>query len=175
MISLEGLVKNLIFPPSETPKANKVKDEDYTFYNEGVFVGYRHFDSKNLEVSFPFGFGLSYTDFEYGPMKAQIENDTINISLNIKNVGEFPGKEVVQFYTEKRNSTIERPLQELKSFAKTKLLKNSENDQISVKIPIKELSYWDEKINGWSLEKGGYKIKAGGSSRNIRQILEVNL
>ena len=175
MITLEGLVKNLIFPPSETPKANKVKDEDYTFYNEGVFVGYRHFDSKNLEVSFPFGFGLSYTDFEYGPMKAQIENDTINISLNIKNVGGFPGKEVVQFYTEKRNSTIERPLQELKSFAKTKLLKNSENDQISVKIPIKELSYWDEKINGWSLEKGGYKIKAGGSSRNIRQILEVNL
>ena len=175
MITLEGLVKNLIFPPSETPKANKVKDEDYTFYNEGVFVGYRHFDSKNLEVSFPFGFGLSYTDFEYGPMKAQIENDTINISLNIKNVGEFPGKEVVKFYTEKRNSTIERPLQELKSFAKTKLLKNSENDQISVKIPIKELSYWDEKINGWSLEKGGYKIKAGWSSRNIRQILEVNL
>lgn len=175
MITLEGLVKNLIFPPSETPKADKVKDEDYTFYNEGVFVGYRHFDSKNLEVSFPFGFGLSYTNFEYSPMKMEIKNDTINISLNIKNVGEFPGKEVVQFYSEKRNTTINRPSQELKSFAKTRLLKNGENDQISVKIPIKELSYWNEKINDWSLEKGGYKIKSGGSSRNIRQVLEVNL
>ena len=175
MITLEGLVKNLIFPPSETPKADKVKDEDYTFYNEGVFVGYRHFDSKNLEVSFPFGFGLSYTNFEYSPMKMEIKNDTINISLNIKNVGEFPGKEVVQFYSEKRNTTINRPSQELKSFAKTRLLKNGENDQISVKIPIKELSYWNEKINDWSLEKGRYKIKAGGSSRNIRQVLEVNL
>ena len=92
MITLEGLVKNLIFPPSETPKADKVKDEDYTFYHEDVFVGYRHFDSKNLDVSFPFGFGLSYTDFEYGPMEAQIKNDTINISLNIKNIGEFPRK-----------------------------------------------------------------------------------
>jgi beta-glucosidase len=108
-------------------------------------------------------------------MEAQIENDTINISLNIKNVGEFPGKEVVQFYTEKRNSTIERPLQELKSFTKTKLLENNESTDISVKIPIKELSYWNETINDWSLEKGVYKIKVGESSRSIRQVLEVNL
>ena len=175
MITLEGLVKNLIFPPSETPKADKVKDEDYTFYHEDVFVGYRHFDSKNLEVSFPFGFGLSYTNFEYSPMKLKIKNDTINISLNIKNIGIFPGKEVVQFYTEKVNSTIKRPTQELKSFAKTKLLENNESIIISVKIPIKELSYWNETINDWSLEKGVYKIKVGESSRSIRQVLEVNL
>ena len=175
MITIEGLVKNLIFPPSETPKAHKVKDEDYTFYHEDVFVGYRHFDSKNLSVSFPFGFGLSYTDFEYGPMEAKIKNDTINISLDIKNIGASPGKEVVQFYTEKVNSTIKRPTQELKSFAKTKLLENNESINISVKIPIKELSYWNETINDWSLEKGEYNIKVGGSSRNISQILKINL
>ena len=175
MITIEGLVKNLIFPPSETPKADKVKDEDYTFYHEDVFVGYRHFDSKNLSVSFPFGFGLSYTDFEYGPMEAKIKNDTINISLEIKNIGASPGKEVVQFYTEKVNSTIKRPTQELKSFAKTKLLENNESINISVKIPIKELSYWNETINDWSLEKGEYNIKVGGSSRNISQILKINL
>ena len=175
MITIEGLTKNLIFPPNETPKAYKVKDEDYTFYHEDVFVGYRHFDSKNLSVSFPFGFGLSYTDFEYGQMESQIENDTIHISLNIKNVGNFPGKEVIQFYTEKRNSTIKRPLQELKSFAKTKLLEINESINISVKIPIKELSYWNETINDWSLEKGEYNIKVGGSSRNISQILKITL
>jgi beta-glucosidase len=175
MITIEGLVKNLIFPPSETPKADKVKDEDYTFYHEGIFVGYRHFDSKNLSVSFPFGFGLSYTDFEYGPMEVKIENDTINISLDIKNIGALSGKEVVQFYTEKLNSRIKRPTQELKSFAKTKLLKNNESINISVKIPIKELSYWNETINDWSLEKGEYNIKVGGSSRNISQILKITL
>ena len=175
MITIEGLIKNLIFPPSETPKIDKVKDEDYTFYHEGIFVGYRHFDTKNLAVSFPFGFGLSYTDFEYGPMEAKIENDTINISLNITNVGEFPGKEVVQFYTEKVNSTIKRPFQELKSFTKTKRLENDETIDISVKIPIKELSYWNETINDWSLEKGEYNIKVGGSSRSIKQTLKINL
>ena len=137
MITIEGLVKNLIFPPSETPKADKVKDEDYTFYHENVFVGYRHFDSKNLSVSFPFGFGLSYTDFEYGPMETKIENDTINISLNIKNIGAFPGKEVVKFYSEKLNSTIKRPSQELKSFAKT----NSSNSCIAFSnFPILNLA-----------------------------------
>jgi len=175
MITIEGLVKNLIFPPSETPKAHKVKDEDYTFYHEDVFVGYRHFDSKNLSVSFPFGFGLSYTDFKYSPMKLEIENDTINISLNIKNIGAFPGKEVVQFYTEKLNSIIKRPSQELKSFAKTKRLENNESINVSVKIPIIELSYWNETVNDWSLEKGEYNIKVGGSSRNISQILKISL
>ncbi len=175
MITIEGLVKNLIFPPSETPKAEKVKDEDYTFYDEDVFVGYRHFDTKDIAVSYPFGFGLSYTDFKYSPMKLKIEDDTINISLHIKNIGAFPGKEVVQFYTEKLNSTINRPSQELKSFTKTKLLKSGENDEISVKIPIKELSYWNETINDWSIEGGEYNIKAGGSSRNIRQVIEINL
>ena len=175
MITIEGLVKNLIFPPNEAPEKLKVKDEDYTFYDEGIFVGYRHFDSKNLSVSFPFGFGLSYTDFEYGPMKAKIENDTINISLNIKNIGEVSGKEVVQFYTEKINSTIERPLQELKAFAKTKLIKSGEDTRISVKIAIKELSYWDEKINNWSIENGSYTINAGASSRNIKQTLKISI
>ena len=76
---------------------------------------------------------------------------------------------------EKQNSTIERPLQELKSFAKTKLLENNESTDISVKIPINELSYWNESINDWSLEKGEYNIKVGGSSRNISQILKINL
>jgi beta-glucosidase len=175
MITIEGLVKNLIFPPNEAPEKLKVKDEDYTFYDEGIFVGYRHFDSKNLSVSFPFGFGLSYTDFEYGPMKAKIENDTINISLNIKNIGEVSGKEVVQFYTEKINSTIERPLQELKAFAKTKLIKSGEDTRISVKIAIKELSYWDEKINNWSIENGSYTINAGASSRNFKQTLKISI
>lgn len=175
MTTINGLVKDLIFPPSEAPEKLKVKDEDYTIYEEGIFVGYRHFDTKDIAVSFPFGFGLSYTDFEYGPMETKINNDTIHISLNIKNVGQFPGKEVVQFYSEKINSTIERPLQELKAFVKTKLLKSDEITRISVKIAIKELGYWDEKVNNWSIENGSYRIKVGGSSRNIKQTSKISL
>ena len=173
MITLEGMVKNLIFPPNETPKARKVKDEDYTIYEEGIYVGYRHFDKKNLEVSYPFGFGLSYTNFDYEMTEIDVKNDTINISLNIKNTGTIPGKEIIQFYIKKMNSKIDRPSQELKAFTKTKLIEPEAMERVSVKIPIKELSYWDEKKNDWALEKGSYNIKVGASSRDIRQIEEL--
>jgi beta-glucosidase len=101
------------------------------------------------------------------------KNDTINISLNIKNVGKVSGKEVVQFYTEKLNSKIHRPTQELKAFTKTKLIEPEAMERVSVKIPIRELSYWDEKKNDWALEKGSYNIKVGASSRDIRQIEQL--
>ena len=175
MITLEGMVKNLIFPPNELPEAQKIKDEDYTHYDEGVFVGYRHFDTKNIDVSYPFGYGLSYTDFEYEAMEVSLKNDTINIAVNIKNIGKVSGKEIVQFYTEKLNSEINRPTQELKAFTKTKRIESEAMERVFVKIPIKELSYWNEKKNDWALEKGSYNIKVGASSRDIRQIEQLKL
>ena len=175
MITLESMVKNLIFPPNELPEAQKVRDEDYTHYDEGVFVGYRDFDTKNIDVSYPFGYGLSYTDFEYQSMEVSLKNDTINIAVTIKNTVKFSGKEVVQFYTEKLNSEINRPTQELKAFTKTKRVESEAMERVFVKIPIKELSNWNEKKNDWALEKGGYYIKVGASSRDIRQVELLNL
>ncbi|MEO0570584.1 MAG: glycoside hydrolase family 3 C-terminal domain-containing protein [Bacteroidota bacterium] len=175
MMTMMGMLTGLVFPPEARVGEERVRDEDYTHYDEGIYVGYRHFDRSNMAVSYPFGFGMSYAEFEYGEMEVVAENDTINIALTVKNIGEMPGKEVIQMYTEKVNSTIDRPVQELKAFAKTRLLQPEAVDSISIQIPVKELRYWDEESNGWTLEKGGYQIKAGASSRDIRRTQEIAL
>ena len=174
-ITIQKLMMGLMFPPEERPDAEKVRDVDYTHYDEGVYVGYRHFDTKKVEVSYPFGYGLSYTDFTYSDLKVAVENDTIQVTVTIQNTGELSGKEVVQVYTEKVNSSIDRPIQELKAFAKTKMLASGESQTIVLEIPVEELRYWDEKMNGWNLEKGMYKMKIGASSRDIKVAQEVEL
>lgn len=175
MIRIETLLKNMIFPVRDRPESEKVRDEDYTYYDEGIYVGYRHFDKINMEVSYPFGYGLSYTNFEYKNMSVAIENDSVQLKFSIKNVGEVPGKEIVQVYTEKLYSNIDRPKQELKSFAKTRLLKPGEEENIFLQIPIRELRYWDEHTNSWSLELGAYNINTGASSRDIKQVVQIIL
>lgn len=159
----------------EKPEAEKVKNKDYTLYNEGIYVGYRHFDKANLEVSYPFGYGLSYTDFEFGAMDLTVENDTISVAVTVQNTGERAGKEVVQIYVSKPNSAIDRPNQELKAFAKTRSLEPSEIEEVVIRIPVSELRYWDEKNSVWALEKGGYSFAAGASSRDIRLTNEIEL
>ncbi|NKI31808.1 glycoside hydrolase family 3 C-terminal domain-containing protein [Croceivirga thetidis] len=173
--NMKDMMTTLLFPPEEKLEAAWVKDEDYTQYQEDIYVGYRHFDKSKMDVSYPFGYGLSYSDFEYGDVSVLTENDTINVSLTIKNIGEVAGKEVVQIYVEKLNSNIDRPIQELKGFIKTKLLQPEAIDSISVKIPVKELRYWNEKTDNWTLENGAYQIKVGSSSRDIRKTSELEL
>ena len=175
MWSLEGMIKNMIFPPNERPDAKKIKDEDYTYYDEGIYIGYRHFDKSDLNVSYPFGYGLSYTDFKYESMNVEVKNDTINIEITIKNIGNVPGKEIIQFYTEKLNSEIDRPIQELKAFIKTKIIEPNSVERASIQIPISELRYWNEANNDWSLERGTYLVKSGMSSRDIKLISNINL
>ena len=175
MWSLEGMIKNMIFPPNERPDAKKIKDEDYTYYDEGIYIGYRHFDKSDLNVSYPFGYGLSYTDFKYESMNVEVKNDTINIEITIKNIGSVPGKEIIQFYTEKLNSEIDRPIQELKAFIKTKIIEPNSVERASIQIPISELRYWNEANNDWSLERGTYLVKSGMSSRDIKLISNINL
>ncbi len=174
-LSAVGMLSGLVFPPEELPEDEKVRNEDYTYYDEGVYVGYRHFDKAGLEVSYPFGFGLSYSSFEYGPMELRMENDTIHVALTVQNTGQLPGKEVVQLYTEKVNSAIDRPLQELKAFTKTRSLEPEAVDSLWLRIPVKELQYWDENKNDWTLEKGKYNVRVGASSRDIRQSAEVEV
>jgi beta-glucosidase len=156
-------------------EAEKIKDKDYTRYEEGIYVGYRHFDKANLTVSFPFGYGLSYTRFELSNMKTTVANDTIAIQLTIKNSGERTGKEVIQFYASLPATTIDRPVRELKAFVKTSELQPGESIDITVTIPISELRYWDEATSGWKLEKGTYSIEAAFSSRDIRSTSTIEL
>ncbi|MCB0371650.1 MAG: glycoside hydrolase family 3 C-terminal domain-containing protein [Muricauda sp.] len=154
-------------------EADMIKNVDYTNYDEGIYVGYRHFDKAGLDVSYPFGYGLSYTQFEFGEMQLTHENDSLKIALPVTNIGAVPGKEVVQLYVGKPNSPIDRPEQELKAFAKTVPLQPSAVDTIKLVVPIKSLRYWDEKTASWQLEPGTYWIKVGNSSREIRSTSSV--
>ncbi len=159
----------------EKPEKERIRNKDYTYYEEGIYVGYRHFDKANVAVSYPFGFGLSYTRFEYSNINVTVNSDTVNISTDIKNIGDFSGKEVIQVYVAKPNSGIDRPVQELKAFAKTKKLEPGDSRTISMRIPVNELSYWDETNARWELERGNYEIRLGASSRDIMLVGEIDL
>ena len=175
---LEGIPfdpMSMFFTSNKKSEDEKIRNEDYTMYDEGIYVGYRHFDKAALEVSYPFGYGLSYTDFEFEAMETTVENDTITVSLSVKNTGMVKGKEVVQVYTSKINSTIDRANQELNGFVKTKTLRPQEVEKVTVKIPVSRLRYWDESKSKWVLEKGNYKIACGSSSRDIKDALEIQL
>ena len=174
-IKLEDMFIGMLLPPEERTESEKIRDEDFTYYEEGVYVGYRHFDKKQLEVSYPFGFGLSYTEFDFSDLRVSLDKDTLRLSTTVKNIGKLSGKEVVQVYIEKNNSLIDRPIKELKAFLKTDLLDVNEIQNIKMDIPINELSYWDESSGNWSFEKGDYKINIGTSSRDIRQTYQIEL
>ena len=165
----------LMMSDGPRPEDERVENEDLTKYEEGIYVGYRHFDTSELEVSYPFGYGMSYSSFEFGDMQVNEENDSIQVSLTVKNIGEIPGKEVVQVYTGKSDTKIDRPTKELKAFAKTSLLQPQSLDSINLIIPIKDLQYWNESTGQWELEKGMYSIQVGSSSRDIYLKEEIEL
>ena len=158
----------LMFDKKEKPLSEQTKNKDFTIYEEGLYVGYRHFEKEDIDTSYPFGYGLSYTNFDYSNIVAKNVNDTINISLDVKNTGNISGKEIVQIYFSKSNSSVDRPKKELKDFSKTKLLKSGEKAKVDFSLPISDLSYWDDEKNEWVIEKGNYEIFAGSSSSDIR-------
>ena len=166
---------DMLWGKDEKPEDEQEKDVDFTTYEEGIYVGYRHFDTQKLDVSYPFGYGLSYTDFSVSEVTASLENDMINVVATIQNIGTNAGKEVVQVYVAKPETTIDRAAQELKAFAKTSLLAPEASETLTFQIPVNELSYWNENTNNWSLESGTYRIKVGTSSRNIAQEVEITL
>jgi len=145
--------------------------DDNVFYDEGIFVGYRHFDTKSIEPLFPFGYGLSYTTFKYENIRVnteKISNDgKFNVSVDVTNSGGRTGAEIVQLYVQDVESSVERPLKELKRFKKIKL-KPEETKTIKFELGKKDLSFYDENHNGWKAEKGIFNILIGSSSRDIR-------
>jgi len=167
------IIGSIIGSSEEKPKEEQTKNIDFTIYEEGIYVGYRHFDKKDIDVSYPFGFGLSYTDFDYTDLKINKGKNVIKINIKITNVGLVPGKEVVQVYTSKSDSNIDRPIKELRTFDKTPSLDPGETIEINLNIPISEISYWDEENSNWKIEKGVYDILVGPSSRSIELIGQI--
>lgn len=168
-------IRSFLSGKKEKPEDKQVKNIDYTRYEEGIYVGYRYFDTKNINVSYPFGYGMTYTSFAYENMDVKVTGDTINISVKVKNTGDVAGKEVVEIYVSKPDSKIDRPVHELKTFAKTPLMSSGETAELKMSIPVRDLSYWNESTSGWTLEPGTYLINASSSSRDPKLSKEISL
>ncbi len=150
---------------------------DVVSYDEGILVGYRWFDTKDVEPFYPFGYGLSYADFEYGSFASAKpsyrQGETIEFTLDLTNTSKTAGQEIVQIYSSKNESKVERALKELKGFAKT-MLNPGETKELTVSIPVEELAYYDVD-KGWIVELGEYTFHAGSSSRSIHQSVSVEI
>ncbi len=164
---------SLLLGGEEKPEAEKIRSKDYTLYEEGIYVGYRHFDKEDLAVSYPFGFGLSYTSFTLNNLEVEMVRDTIHVALDVQNTGEQAGKEVVQLYVSKPESAVDRPVRELKAFAKSRQLQPGESERLQLRIPLAALRHWDEDRATWMLEEGPYVFQAGTSSRDIRLSAQI--
>jgi len=151
-------------------------ERDRVEYREGLFVGYRYYDAKEMEVLFPFGHGLSYTTFAYEKIEIDRErmkdDETAEVRVTIANTGQRAGKEVVQLYVRDRESTVIRPVKELKGFAKVEL-QPGERKTVTFRLDKRAFAYWEPKIHDWRVESGEFDILVGASSRDIR--LEATL
>jgi beta-glucosidase len=157
-----GKVLDPTVPKPNNPMAALPSEE---IYEEDIYVGYRYFDSFNVVSSFPFGYGLSYTNFEYSDLNITQKEDDLYLECKVKNVGDVEGKEVIQLYVKSAKGTIEKPEKELKGFTKTNLLKAGEMQEISIKISINDLGYYDTISNSWKLDKGTYKFIISSNSK----------
>lgn len=132
---------------------------DYTEYNEGVYVGYRYYTTKNVKVAYPFGYGLSYTTFEKSAPEANVNADgDITVKVSVKNAGKTAGKEVVEVYVSAPGKDMDKPARELKGFAKTRNLAPGEAQTVEITIPYESLASFNEKDSRWQVEGGEYKV-----------------
>jgi beta-glucosidase len=141
------------------------------YYGEGLFVGYRYYDKKKVAPLFPFGFGLTYTTFDYGPLSLSAReigpDDTLQVSVEIANTGQRTGKEVVQLYVRDQQAGLQRPEKELKAFAKVQL-EPGERKRLTLSIARDALAYYDDLANQWVAEAGEFEVLVGASSQDIR-------
>ena len=143
---------------------------DVTEYREGVFVGYRYYDKKKMDVLFPFGFGLSYTTFEFSGLKLSADairdTETVTVTATVKNTGNRAGKTVAQLYVGDAESTLIRPVRELKGFAKIDL-RPGESREVTFTLDKRSFACWNSQIHDWHVETGDFTIEVGASSRDL--------
>ena len=168
------------FPIDQDPRIDmlnqgqkgNVKNVDYTDYEEDIYVGYRYFDSFEVPVAYPFGFGLSYTTFEYSDAKIAEKGDAYEVSVTVKNTGAREGKEVVELYVSAPdNKAANKPAKELKAFAKTKALKAGESETITMTVKAADLASFDEAASAWVVAEGEYQFLVGASAQDIKATL----
>ena len=172
------------FPIDEDPRIDMMKqgqkgdvrNVDFTDYEEDIYVGYRYFDSFDVPVSYPFGYGLSYTTFDLSDAKVAPKGDGFEVSVVVKNTGKFDGKEVVQLYVSAPdNKAANKPAKELKAYAKTRLLKPSESQTLTLQVKTADLASFDESASAWVVAEGAYQFLVGVSSQDIKTTLSADV
>ena len=151
---------------------------DTAIYSEGVFVGYRYYDRKCMDVLFPFGYGLSYTSYEYSNLTVSADSirdtDALTVTVDVTNTGKLPGKEVVQLYVGDCESSVFRPVRELKGFEKV-ALQPGETKTVSFTLGKRAFAYWNVALHDWHVESGAFTIEIGRSSRDIALSKTINV
>lgn len=172
------LAETLPLKLSDNPSYLNFAEKEKVNYSEGVFVGYRYYDAKEMEVAFPFGHGLSYTTFRYDNLKVDTteltDQDTVTVSVDVTNTGDRPGKETVQLYVSDLTGAVRRPLKELKGFEKT-ALDPGETKTVTMTLDKRSFAWYNTDINDWYAASGDYEILIGASSRDIRLKTTVHL
>lgn len=144
-------------------------------YNEGIYVGYRYFDTFNVEPMYPFGYGLSYTSFDIEPYDVIIDESVVNVYVRVKNIGKTTGKEVVQCYISAPDGKLEKPYQDLCAYAKTTELLPDRSEDIALSFDIADMASYDEENAQYILEAGKYLVRVGNSSRNTHVACVIDI
>lgn len=154
----------------------EIKDVDFTNYEEDIYVGYRYYDSFGKEVSYPFGYGLSYTKFEYGKPEVSEKDGVFTVKVAVKNVGKVAGKEVVELYVAAPNSKeANKPEKELRAFAKTKALEAGAEEIVTLAFKAADLASYDTAGAQWKVDEGEYEVLVAASATDVRQKATINV
>lgn len=174
--TLDQLSTNKNFPGTFYPEKAEPGFMEYEYhpgdviYEEGIYVGYRYFNSFDISPAYPFGYGLSYTTFDYSQLKFSqpVLRGSVNVSVTVTNSGSVSGQEVIQLYVSAPQASLEKPARELKAFAKTRLLKPGESEIVTLKLSVSDVSSFDSAQSAWIAEGGDYNIQIG---KNVNDII----
>ena len=157
------------------PSVGDFGEKDDTRYKEGIYVGYRYYDSVGIKNDYPFGYGLSYTSFEIKCDSAAVEGGKVKLNAAVTNTGMRPGKEVVQVYVSAPEGKLDKPYQVLATFGKTKELQAGQNDNLELEFNLKDIASFDEETDSYILEAGEYVVRIGNSSVNTFACVSLKL
>ena len=164
------LDEKYLFPNFEDMDKSHIRNEDFTEYEEGIYVGYRYYDTYNKRVSYPFGYGLSYSTFTYDNLEVNRDDiNNITVKVDVTNSGSRASKEVVQLYVAAPKVGIDKPAKELRAFAKTSMLQPGETETLTMTIKVKDLASYYEDEKAWVAEAGEYNILLASSAVDIRK------
>lgn len=152
----------------------KGRNYDYTDYSEGIYVGYRYYCTKGVDVSYPFGYGLSYTDFSISGRKVSSDRKGITVTFSVTNIGHAAGKQAVGLYVSAPEGDLDKPTFELKAFAKTSELAPGQSETMTLTVPASYLASFNEKNGRWETAVGKYTLYLGADVTGLEQVAQIN-